>query len=81
MSQHWSESHSWIVKHFKQFSFSNSTVELVLAIQAMELHSGSLYSFYVMLKFMKSSKKNVQHLAAEIKQKTEAFDLNKSSGM
>ena len=80
--QYWSTSHSWITKYFKGNFLDNSKIELILAIQAMELHSGRTYLLYEMLKFMESSKEDDhQQLATEIRLNVKRFDPNKSSGM
>ena len=85
--KHWSKntSHGWLVTYFKVFEgelLHNSEIELVLAIQAIELHSGRTSLLYEMLKFMKSSKEDDhQHLAREIQLNIKRFDPNNSSGM
>ena len=82
--QHCSTSHSWINTYFKAFgrTFDNSEIELLLAIQAMELHSGRTSLLYEMLKFMESSKEDDhQQLATEIQLNIKRFDPNNSSGM
>lgn len=55
---------------------TSSDTELLLAEIAMQLHSGNIYSFYEMLKFMKNPAVcggEVCHLASEIRKKTRKF--------
>ena len=80
---HWSTSHSWITRCFEMFSRrDNSAVELLLAIQAMELHSGRTSLLYEMLEFMESfNEDDHQQLATEMKLNIERFHPTISSGM
>ena len=79
-------SHSWIITYFDTFSMRGGVevggVELLLAAQAIELHSGRTSLLYEMLKFMESSKEDDhQQLATEIKLNIKRFDPNNSPGM
>ena len=90
-----SHSYNWIITYFDMFSMregvevggevvgvDNSAIELLLAIQAMKLHSGRTSLLYKMLKFMESSKEDDhQQLAREIRLNIKRFDPNNSSGM
>ena len=58
----------------------HSDTDLLLAVIAMELHSGRTSSFYEMLEFMKESERNMS-LARAIQQKVETYDPHNSHGM
>ena len=80
--RHIMTNHRWIVQYYDHIQgMYLSDTDLLLAIIAMELHCGRTSSFYEMLKFMKNSKVNFQHLDAEIQYEVETFDPHKSFGM
>ena len=75
---HRSTSHKEIAKYGKD----HSDTQLLLALIAMQLHSGNTSSFYEMLEFMEDSEQDVKHLGTEIKHKVKKFDQqDMSSGM
>ena len=78
-----STKHKWIVEYLesKEFNKDHSSVELLLAIIAMELHCGRTSSFYEMLNIMKNIKQNFQALASEIQRNVKTFNPNKFFGM
>ena len=75
-------SHRWIDDYFGQIKeMDDSDTELLLAIIAIQLHSGDTSPFYKMLESMESSKWNLKHLAEKMKQVVDKSHPITLSGM
>ena len=75
-------SHRWIDDYFEQIKeMDDSDTELLLAIIAIQLHSGDTSPFYKMLESMESPKWNLEHLAKKMKQEVDIIHPVTLSGM
>jgi len=72
------DSRLWIA----EYGMNHSDTQLLLALIAMQLHSGNTSSFYEMLEFMQDYEQDIKELGTEVKHKVKKFDQqDMSSGM